>query len=70
MPLMLLPILDINLRQCLILDDQQILCILLFGSFCEIEASRDHNLPIDDHDLVMGNGVFGVDVGRNSGILD
>ena len=65
---MLLPILDINLRQSSISNNQHILSILLFSRFGEIEAPRDHDLPVADHDLVVGDGVPGVYVCGDAGI--
>ena len=54
---MLLPIPRVSLSQLLIMDHQKILRIISFGGFGEIKASGNHGLPVDDHYLVMGNGV-------------
>ena len=62
MLLVLIPVLHINLCQILISDDQQILSVLLLSSFGEVKATCDNCFLIDDHDLIMRNGVFAVNV--------
>lgn len=49
------------------LEHQQVFCIPLCG-FGEVEAARDQCCPIDDHDLVMSNGMFGIDQYRDTGV--
>ena len=66
--LMLIPVLNVNLRKVLIPHDQQILCVLLLSSLGEVKATCDNGFFVDDHDLVMGNGMFTVNVGWNAGI--
>ena len=68
MTFMRLPVFDINLCQGLILDDQHILGILFFSGLREIEAPRDHHAPVDDHDLVVGNGMLVVNECRDPGV--
>ncbi len=64
----LIPVIYIQFCQVLIPDDQQILCVLLLGSLGEVKATCDNCFLISDHDLVMGNGVFTVNVGWDTGI--
>ena len=54
---MFIPVLHVYLPQILIPDDQKILRILLFSGLREIERPGDHRFPVNDHDLVVGNGV-------------
>ena len=65
---MLQPVFQIKLRQILRRYDQQILRILLFCGLGEIERSGDDRGLVDDQDLVVGYGVFAVDVGGNAGV--
>ena len=39
------------------MDHKKVLGIVLLGGLGEIEGPRYHGLPVDDHYLVMGNGV-------------
>ncbi len=48
------PILSIFRSQGPILDHQQILCILLLSSSGKIKRSSNHDLPIYNHDLIVG----------------
>jgi hypothetical protein len=57
---MILPILDIPVSQLLIMDHKKVLSITLLGGLGEIERPCDHRLPVNDHHLVMRNGVLGV----------
>jgi len=66
--LVLIPVLYVNFCQILILDDQQILRVLFLGSLGEVKATCDNCFFVNDHDLVMGNGVFAVNVGWNANI--
>lgn len=49
-----------------VVDHQQVLGILLLRGFGEIETSGDDSGFVDQHDLVVGDGVGGIDEGRNS----
>jgi hypothetical protein len=57
-----LPVLRILRRQRLVSDDQEVLRIFLLGGFREIETPRDEGLAVDDDDLVMGNGMLGINL--------
>jgi hypothetical protein len=59
---MLLAVVKVLLSQHLVTIHQQIHSIFLFGSSAEIERAGDNNLPVDDHNLVVGDGVRGVNV--------
>ena len=52
------PVLYIQLRQILILDYQQILRIFFFSGFRKIETSGNHNFPVYNYNLVMGDSMF------------
>src|SRR6266851_1164119 len=43
-------------------DDEHVLGVFHLGLVREIEAAGDQNPAVDDHDLVVGDGVLGVDV--------
>ena len=65
---MLLSISDIDPCQILIPDDQQILSVLFLSSLGEVKATCDYCFSVDDHDLVMRNGMFVVNIGWDTGI--
>src|ERR1051326_258825 len=48
------------------LNDQQILRVLVLGLVGEVVAAGDERALVDDDDLVMSNGVAGVDQRRQS----
>src|SRR6266498_5018773 len=58
---MLLPVLGILRRQRLAAGDLDVLRILVLGGLGIIERAADDDLPIDDDDLIMGNGMLGID---------
>jgi hypothetical protein len=62
---MRLPVLRVLRGQSWIPNDQQVLGVLLLGRLGEVEASRDDDLAVDNHDLVMRDGVYRVDLGRH-----
>jgi hypothetical protein len=43
-----------------VFDHQQVLRVLLFSGFGEIEGAGDDRGPVDHHDFVVGDGVLGV----------
>ena len=43
------------------LDDQQVLRVFRLGLMGEVEAAGDERGAVDEHDLVVGDGVVGVD---------
>ncbi len=47
-------------------NDQQVLSVGSFGVGSEIEATGHDGPAIDQHDLVMSDGVLGIDVGRDA----
>jgi len=62
----LVPVLPVELRQSLVLDDQQVLSVPLFSCLGEVEAASDDLFIVDDHDLVVGNCMLVVDIDRNA----
>ena len=66
MPSVLLPILCISVSQLPIVDYKQILRIILLGCLAEVERHRDYGFPIDDHDLVVSDGVLSISLGWNT----
>ena len=65
---MLLPVLHINSCQLGIIQDQQVLSVLLFSCFGEVEAAGNHRLPVNDHHLVVSDRVPVIDEDRDTGI--
>jgi hypothetical protein len=57
MPFMLMPILDIFLRESLIPNHQQIFCIPFLGCPGKIEAPSNDDFSINDYDLVVRDGM-------------
>jgi len=64
--LMRIPAFHVNLRQTFIPDNQQILRILFLSGFRKIETSSDHRFPVNDHELVVGDGVSVIYKGGNA----
>ena len=57
---MLLPIPRVSPSQLLIMGHKKVLSIVLLGSLGEIEATGNHGFAVNDHDLVVGDGMNGV----------
>jgi len=71
MPFMILEIPDVAVHQRLVaLHDQQVFGIPLFGRLGEVEGAGDQGAAVDDHDLVVGNGMGRVDKGGDAGMGD
>jgi len=68
MLLMPIPVIYIQFCQVLRLDDQQILSVLLLSSLGEVKWTGYYCFLIDDHDLIMRDGMFAVNVGWNASI--
>lgn len=51
-------------------NDQEVFGIGIFRRLGEIERPRNDGLAVDHHDLVMGNGVLGVDLDRDARIMN
>lgn len=67
MPQVILPILGIPLGKSRgVVDHQQVLGITFLRTLGEIETAGDDSLPVNHHDLVVGDLVDGIDVGRHS----
>ena len=49
-------------------EDQQVLGVGVLGGFGEVEAAGDEGSPVQDHDLVMGDGVAPVNPDRDAGV--
>ena len=47
-------------------DHQEVFRVVLLGGFGEIESARHDRLVVDNHDLVVGDGVLGVDLRRDA----
>jgi len=63
---MLIPVININLRQFLIPNYQQILRILFFRSFGKIKISGYYGFFINEYYLVMGDGMRGIYISGHS----
>jgi len=44
-------------RQGLVPNHQQIFSIVLLGTAGEVEGAGEHRLPVNDHDLILGDFV-------------
>ena len=51
-------------------DDEEVLGVLLLGGLREVERTGDDDRPVDDDDLVVGDGVLGVDIGGDAGVRE
>ena len=49
-------------------EDQQVLGVGVLGGFGEVEAAGDEGSPVQDQDLVVGDGVVPVDPDRYAGV--
>jgi hypothetical protein len=61
---------DILLGEDRVVDYQQVLRVMLLRRSGEVEGAREDHAVIDDHDLVMRNGVLGVNERRDAAVLD
>jgi hypothetical protein len=59
---MLLPVVPVQLCELCTSKDEQVLRVVLFSRLREVERSSYHRFTVDDHHLVMGNGVGAVDL--------
>lgn len=65
-----LPVVRIFTGQLGVGNDEQVFGVALLRCFCEVEAARDDDVPVDHDDFVVGNRVRGVDEGRNAGVCE
>jgi hypothetical protein len=65
---MFLPVGCVFLRERKIANGQEVFRVLLLRRLGEIEAPGKDRVAVDDHDLVVGDGVLGVDPHRNPGM--
>ena len=70
MLLVRVPILDILFSEDGVVDYQQVLRVMLLRRFGEVEGTGEHDGVVEDHDLVVGNGVLGINEGRDAIILE
>jgi hypothetical protein len=61
-----IPVIKIQLSKVSRSNDQEILRVLLLGRFCEVKGAGDDGVLIDDHDLIVGDRVLGIDIGGDS----
>ena len=52
------------------MDYEQILRIVLLSSLGEIEASFNHRLSINHHDLIVCYGMLGIYFGWDTGVIE
>jgi hypothetical protein len=62
------PVFNISGRKLFVMNNEMVLCILLFCGLCEIERSGNDDFVVYDRDLVMSYGVGCIDFGRNAGV--
>ncbi len=63
------PIYQIELSQSLIPNDQQILSVFLFGCLGEVKRPCDHSGSVDDHHLIVSDGMLVVNPDWDAFIL-
>jgi hypothetical protein len=63
---MLLPVGGVLLGQRSIANGQEVFRVLAFRRLGEVEASGKNRVTVDDHNLIVGDGVLGVDPDWNS----
>ena len=63
MPGMLFPVLSVPLGQLPIVEDQKIFRVSFLRRPCEIKRSGNDDFSINDHDLIMGNGMLSINLG-------
>lgn len=63
-----LPVVKIRFDEVRRADDEEVLRVLLLGCLGEVERAGDDDRPVDKDDLVVGNGMLGIDVSRDAGI--
>jgi hypothetical protein len=66
---MFLPVGCVLLGERRIANGHEVFRVLLLGHLGEIEAPRKDRVAVDDHDLVVGNGVPGIDPHGNAGMV-
>ena len=64
------PVLDVLFGQDGVVDHQQILRVVLLRCFGEVEGTGEDYAVINDHDLVVGNRVLGVNERRDAAVLE
>jgi hypothetical protein len=71
MPFMILEITDVAINQRPVsLHHQQVFRVLLFCRLGKIEGTGNQGAAVDNDNLVVGNGVCRVDIGRNARMGD
>ena len=63
-----LPGIDVAHCESQIINDHKVLGVLLLRRLGEIEGAGDDGVRIDDHDLVVSNGMGRVDEGDDAGM--
>ena len=66
---MCVPVLNVLGRDRGVVNNDQVLRVMLFCGLGEIERARDHRLAIYNHDLVVRNGVKGINQDRHVSVL-
>jgi len=66
---MFLPVGYVLLGEHRIQNGHEVFRVLLLGRLGEIETPRKDRVAVDDHDLVVCDGVLCIDPDRNSGIV-
>ena len=65
-----LKVLKVFFTQGMTKDDERIPGISFFCRFGEVEAASDDYPPVDDHYLVMCNGMCVIDIHWNFGVFE
>jgi len=65
---MFLPVGGVLLGERSIVNAHEVFCVLLLRRLGKIEAPRKDHVAVDNHDLVVCDGVLGIDPDRNSSV--
>lgn len=63
--LLLVPIPPIPHGERCVVEDEEVLGVLMLCAIGEIKRSGNNGLPINNHDFVVGNFVFPIDIDGN-----
>ena len=61
----LLPVIQVEFSQFFGFKDQKVFSVSFLGRPGEVEGPGNNRLPVDDHNLIMGNSMGRIDIGWN-----
>lgn len=68
MPPMLVPVVYIGPGQVFGFDDQEVFSILLLSRPGEVKRPGDNRLSVDNHNLIVGDGMGRINIGRDANV--